>query len=93
MYNLCCKSGKATKLFFRKDIPEAVAGLLEEMRKAPDEAYYHPQVTVCRGRLHWSQGAMTVVLIVGKKSEMTSLASSKGLGENASRGRWENYTP
>ncbi|CAM9313200.1 unnamed protein product, partial [Ectocarpus sp. 12 AP-2014] len=48
VYNLCCKSGKATKLFFRKNIPEAVAGLLEEMRTTQDETYYHPQVeTMC----------------------------------------------
>lgn len=59
MYNLCCKSGKATKLFFRKNIPEAVAGLLEEMRKAQDETYYHPQVSICRWSLHWSQETMT----------------------------------
>lgn len=71
MYNLCCKSSKATKLFFRKNIPEAVAGLLEEMRKAQDETYYHPQVSVCRWRLHWSQETMTIALTVEKRSGNT----------------------
>lgn len=47
VYNLCCKrSITATKLFFREGIPEAVAGLLEEMRKTEDATCYHPQVEI-----------------------------------------------
>lgn len=47
VYNLCCKrSATATKLFFREGIPEAVAGLLEEMRETEDPTYYHPQVEI-----------------------------------------------
>lgn len=47
VYNLCCKrSTTATKLFFREGIPEAVAGLLQEMRGAEDATYYHPQVEI-----------------------------------------------
>lgn len=47
VYNLCCKrSTAATKLFFREGIPEAVASLLEEMRKTEDATYYHPQVEI-----------------------------------------------
>lgn len=44
MYNLCCKSAKAAKLFFREGVPEALAGLLEEMRETSDPSHYHPQV-------------------------------------------------
>ena len=47
VYNLCCKkSAAATKLFFREGVPEAVAGLLEEMRGTEEPSYYHPHVEI-----------------------------------------------
>lgn len=43
MYNLCCKSAKASKLFFRHGVPETLVDLLEEMRNADEQTHYHPQ--------------------------------------------------
>lgn len=46
-YNLCCKSTHAFKHLFRERVPEAVAGLLEEMRATDNPAHYHPEVLYC----------------------------------------------
>ena len=43
VYNLCRKSAKAGKIFCREGVPEAIAGLLQEMREV-EATYFHPEV-------------------------------------------------
>ena len=43
VYNLCCKSAKAAKLFVREGMAESMAGLLDEMYSTDEESHYHPQ--------------------------------------------------
>ncbi|CAM9140199.1 unnamed protein product [Ascophyllum nodosum] len=48
VYNLCCKSAKAARLFLREGIVEYIASLLAEMRATEERSRYHPQVeTMC----------------------------------------------
>ena len=44
VYNLCCKSAKAARLFLREGIVEYIASLLAEMRATEGRSRYHPQV-------------------------------------------------